>query len=118
MVSAPADYPWSSHAANAGMDAGTFVSSHAEFIALGKDLSSRHCAYRRFFDEEMESSALAEIRDATNGGYPLVSDSLKAVISAETTRKLERGRAGRPPKDQAGEDNGSAQTGLFPEIGL
>jgi putative transposase len=118
MVSSPADYAWSSYTANAGMCAGTLLSSHAESIALGKDSSSRHSAYRRLFEEEMEPSALAEIRAATNGGYPLVSDSLKAAISAATTRKLERGRAGRPPKDQAGEANGSEQTGLFPEIGL
>ena len=118
MVSSPADYAWSSYTANAGMCAGTFVSSHAELIALGENSSSRHSAYRRLFESEIEPLVLAEIRQATNGGYPLASASLKAAISAATTRKLERGRAGRPPKDQAGEADDSGQTGLFPEIGL
>jgi putative transposase len=118
MVNFPTDYAWSSHTANIGMCGGTFLSSHAELIALGKDSSSRHSAYRRLFEEEMEPSLLAEIREATNGGYPLVSGSLKATISAATGRRLERGRAGRPRKDQAGEGNGAEQTGLFPEIGL
>jgi putative transposase len=118
MVNSPADYAWSSHAANGSIHTRTFLSPHAELIALGEDSSSRHTAYRLLFSEEMDSQILAEIREATNGGYPLISDSLKTAISAATARRLERGKAGRPPRDPAGDDDGSKQTGLFPEIGL
>lgn len=59
MVAHPAGYPWSSFAINARMRSDTLISPHAEFAA----------------------PLLVAIRDATNGGYPLVSRSFQLRLA-------------------------------------
>jgi putative transposase len=113
MVAAPGEYGWSSFGINTGQRAGTLLSPHIEFMALGIEESARFAAYKKLFDEEVAPSVLRVIRDATNGGYPLGSESFKASIEGTTQRRLEPGKPGRPPKDQLSEQDGAA-----PEIGL
>jgi putative transposase len=67
-------------------------------MALGLDESTRFAAYKKLFDEEVEPSVLRGIRDATNGGYPLGSESFKASVEGATQRRLEPGKPGRPAK--------------------
>ena len=98
MVAAPGEYVWSSFGINTGQRAGTLVSPHIEFMALGIEESARLAAYKKLFDEEVAPSVLRVIRDATNGGYPLGSESFKASVEATTQRRLEPGKPGRPAK--------------------
>ena len=51
----------------------------------------RRAEYRRLFEEVLEASLLKSIRDATNGGYPLVSDAYKSRMTGYRT---ERGKPG------------------------
>lgn len=82
MVRLPAQYRWSSHAANAEGRANTIVQPHAAYIALGSDTQRRLDAYRELCGDALPDADLDDIRKATKVG---------CVIG---TRR--RGR-GRPP---------------------
>jgi putative transposase len=113
MVVAPGDYGWSSFGINTGQRTGALVSPHIEFMALGERESTRFAAYKKLFEQEVEPSVLRVIRDSTNGGYPLGSESFKASVEATTQRRLEPGKPGRPSKAGSGKQDEAA-----PEIGL
>lgn len=95
MVSHPSAWLWSSFAVNSGHRADPLISPHAEYLALGADEKVRSAAYGQLFEDQINESLMTEIRESTNGGYPLASESFrKALVDPE--RKLERGRPGRP----------------------
>jgi putative transposase len=98
MVSHPTAYRWSSYAVNAGARSDPLISPHGEFIALGSDCLARQAAYRSLVDEALHPSILDAIRSATNGGYPLVSESFKTRMNLPEGRTGDRGRPGRPPR--------------------
>jgi len=62
MVAAPADYPWSSHHANAYGVRDDLVSSHPLFAALGNSREERATSYRALFDAPVSASDLESIR--------------------------------------------------------
>jgi putative transposase len=112
MVAKPADYQWSSYAANTGMRADTLVSPHPEYLALGNAANARHVSYARLVEDGIEQSLVEEIRRAESTGYPLASDAFKAHLAAQLGRKTEPGRPGRPEKQTKTEE------AELPEIGL
>lgn len=80
MVDAPADYPWSSHRANAYGKESSLIIPHPAYIGLGKVPVIRHAAYRQLFDVALSENVLDEIRKASNSNRSLdltssVSDS-------------------------------------------
>lgn len=77
MVSQPNAYPWSSYSVNGGAGTDPLLVPHPEFTALAEEEHRRHAAYRALFAEGIDESLLAAIRDATNTGYPLASDTFK-----------------------------------------
>ncbi len=103
MVRRPADYPWSSHQANLGDIDDSCISPHPEYLALGQHEHARRSAYRELFDEAIEPLLIEKIREATNAGYPLASESFLSQTAMPSGRKLRRGRPGRP----AGESSDS-----------
>jgi len=113
MVTSAGDYGWSSFGINTGQRTGALVSPHIEFIALGEEESTRFAAYKKLFEQEVEPSVLRVIRDSTNSGYPLGSESFKASVEATTQRRLEPGKPGRPLKAESAKQDETA-----PEIGL
>jgi putative transposase len=117
MVRHAADYPWSSHTANIGEAPKSFLSPRVEFNALGADLSACEAAYRLLFETEMEAGVIRDIRQAANGGYPLAGEAFKERLRLSSTRRIDRGRAGRPAKDDSGEKKSGSDPDLF-EIGL
>jgi putative transposase len=82
IVSHPAAYPWSSYAVSSGSRRDPMVSPHPELSAIGAS------AYIRLVTDAVDPDFLREIREATNGGYPLGG-------------RVIRGRAGRPRKSTA-----------------
>ena len=113
MVTRPADYRWSSHACNTGRRSETLISPHQEFLALGNDDPKRRESYGSLFEDELDSSLLRAIRESTNSGYPLGSEGFKSSVSRTIGRRLERKKAGRPPKMGSFEEDADQQ-----EIGL
>jgi len=114
MVNVPADYRWSSHLGNTGHLVNKLLMPHPEYTALGTDAPVRHASYRQLFGRAEDPGFLAAVRDATNGGFALVGDSMKARIQATTDRHLERRKSG-PTAARAPElDLISAELGLCP----
>jgi putative transposase len=98
MVGDPRAYPWSSHAANSGAHDDPSLSLHAEFGALGFDAEERAVAYRALFADELDEPCLTAIRDATNGGYPLVSDVFSNRVLAPLGWKTGPEKRGPRPR--------------------
>jgi putative transposase len=71
MVDAPADYPWSSHQANAFGRQDTLLTPHSLYTRLGKDPATRQAAYRHLFNEALSSEALDQLRQAGKSNRPL-----------------------------------------------
>jgi putative transposase len=97
MVAAPSAYRWSSHNGNVGAIDNQLLSHHAEYVALSHDEGLRRATYRQLFDEEDEARFLKTIREATNGGFPLLGERLKAQLAA-AGRQLEPRKPGPTPK--------------------
>jgi putative transposase len=104
LASHPLDYPWSSHAANVASRQDSLVSPHFEYLSLGSDSATRRIAYVGLFEDELETGFLSSIRDATNSGFPLVTDSFKSGLAARLGRRLEPGRPGRQGKSGSDPD--------------
>src|SRR3954468_9233999 len=98
MVADVALYRWSSYAANASAAQDEVVTPHVEGLALGLDAVSSRAAYRALFQTADDRPLVKAIRDATNGGYPLVGDALKQQLQKLTRRTLAPGKPGPLPK--------------------
>ena len=97
MVENPAAYAWSSYRFNAIGEPNALLTPRNEYLCLGKNENERWAAYRDLFDDHPSELGLAEIRDATNKGWPLGSDHFKQMIqnqlglrAAPTTRGGDR----------------------------
>jgi putative transposase len=113
MVASPSQYPWSSHDGNAGRVSSKLLTPHSEHLAFAAEESSRHAAYRELFAGGDDPAFLAEIRDATNGGFALIGEELRSRLPADTQRRLERRPPG--PRPEVGQERGR---GIQLEIGL
>jgi putative transposase len=94
MVDSALAYRWSSHGGNAGELSNALLTPHAEYLALGEDDAVRLSAYRGLFATEDEPGFLAAIRDATNGGFALVSSVFKSTLPVDIQRRLARQHPG------------------------
>ena len=92
LVANAADYIWSSHRYSAFGVRNALVTPHEVFNALGPDDGERRAAYMALFSEPIPQPEIDKIREATNKGWPLGSESF--------VRKIERalGRPARPQK--------------------
>lgn len=115
MVPRPEDFSWSSHRVNIGQRTDSMILPHSEYLALASDIAKRHAAYRRLFERDLEASELEMIRRATKGGYPLTSEAFKSGL-ASTGRRVERGRAGRPPKESGNQSELERKSGSDPDL--
>ena len=116
MVPSACDYRWSSHNGNAGRVSNQLLTQHAEYLALAADENARRLAYQGLFAAGDQPGFLAAIREATNGGFALVSEKLKASLPADQQRRLERRPPGPRAKSVPQRDDISAELEL--ELGL
>ena len=105
MVSSPGDYAWSSYAGNAGTREDALLAPHAEYAAMTRD------AYRDLVGAD-DPETVKAIREATEAGFALVGDELKARLESDGAR-LERDRPG--PRTEAPHDSASEQLDLLTE---
>ena len=96
MVTAPGDYRWSSHRANAFGDNDPVVTPHPSFLALGPNAEVRRDAYRRMFGQPVPAEAVQAIRDATQFEWALGSVGFRNRVEACTGRRADRLPMGRP----------------------
>jgi REP-associated tyrosine transposase len=116
MVAAASGYRWSSHNGNAGRASNKLLTPHAEYLALAADEGARHLAYKTLFDAGDDPAFLTAIRDATNGGFALVSEQLKSTLPEDQKRRLERRLPGPRAKAVPAPDAVSCELEL--ELGL
>jgi putative transposase len=88
MVSAPAEYKWSSFQSNGLGKRATLWTPHACYLALGANVEERSSAYRALFSVDLESTALGTIRDASNKGLALGSERFKREVEALSGRRV------------------------------
>lgn len=104
LAASAAVYPWSSHGANAGYVDDRSLSPHPEYLALSHDKTSRQSIYRQLFDEDDEPALLAALREATNGGFPMIGERLKSQVTAMGRRLTPRKPGPAPVRAEAGAD--------------
>ncbi len=97
MVARPADYPWSSHGANAGYRKDPLLVPHPEYLALGADPCERAAAYRAVVAEGGEDGLVAEIRAHLQQQKALGSDRFQAWVTQRTGKFAGLRSRGRPP---------------------
>ena len=102
MVVKPSDHAWSSHAGNSGARVDALLTPHVEYAAL-----SAH-SYRELLSGSDDPGFLRTVRDATEAGFPLVGEGLKAKLEAAGVR-LEPGRPG--PRTASGDAEEHAVSG-------
>ena len=119
MVRATCDYLWSSHNGHAGRAHNSLLTPHPEYEALGLSAESRQAAYEALCASPDEPAFLAAIRDATHGGYALVSERLKAQLPFDQQRRLARRPPGPAPTRSSKPElvNMELELGLRPRTG-
>ncbi|MCL0035161.1 transposase [Thermodesulfovibrionales bacterium] len=98
MVDDPNEYSWSSYGCNALGVETKLQTPHEEYLHLGKNKVERQEAYRELFKVQVGKELLTEIRESTNRGLALGSDSFSAQIEMLTNARVTKKRIGRPKK--------------------
>lgn len=100
MVAHPSDYPWSSYSFNALGQSNKLLSSHLEYLHLGRSDEARQAAYRQLFKYRLAESSMDEIRLATNKAWVLGSDIFKQRIQMRLERRVEPSARGGDHKSE------------------
>lgn len=98
LVQHPADYRWSSFAANALGLNDRLVSAHPVYLALHATRQRRLAKYFRLCAKGLEDEMLTAIRVAVNSEFVLGRDEFKCRIEAMTKRPTRMRKNGRPPR--------------------
>jgi putative transposase len=98
MVAHPAEYRWSSYAANALAVSNVLVSPREEFLELGSDLQGRCDAYRAYVSAGETPEAVDALRATLQTGTPLGNDKFRREIEAALGVKVGHCVRGRPRK--------------------
>lgn len=96
MVGHPAQYRWSSYAANAQGVNNVIIQPHALYLTLGDNPEARQAAYRGLFEDIIAPDALDLIRASLHSGTPLGNDRFKQQIAAVAGRAVGYSKRGRP----------------------
>ena len=96
-VAQPSDDRWSSH--------GYYSGSHAlpispvppvQYWALGNTPFARELAYTEYVQQDLAPAQRQALTEAVLHGWPLGSDAFIDQLQRYTTRRLRKGKAGRP----------------------
>ncbi|MBX3727332.1 MAG: transposase [Xanthomonadales bacterium] len=96
----PGDYPWSSHAANAGERRDPLLSPHSAYLALGADASARAAAWRALVAQPLADELVAGIRSHLQQQKVLGTERFQAWVAQRTGRFVGLRPRGRPPSGQ------------------
>jgi putative transposase len=94
MVAHPAEYRWSSYAANAQGEPSALITPHPLYVSLGADAGARQAAYRELFRHELDPGVVDEIRHATNGNFALGNARFAEQIAGMVGRRVVAAKAG------------------------
>lgn len=98
MVEQPAQYRWSSYAANAqGID-NAILQPHELYLSLGNSSAERETVYRGLFADVICLDELDLIRSSLHSGTPLGNDRFKQRIESIVGGSVGYNRRGRPSR--------------------
>ena len=101
MVEQPAQYRWSSYAANAlGVD-NAIIKPHEIYLALGKTPEIRQYAYQALFEKPSHADELDLIRSSLHSGTPLGNDRFEKKIESIIGSSVGYSKRGRPFNSRA-----------------
>lgn len=101
MVASPAEYPWSSHRANACGTPDPVVTPHPRFTALDASPEGRENAYRALFATPLDDAVLTSLRRATRTRTVVGTESFVGPLARRLRRRL-------PPMPQGGDRRSDA----------
>jgi putative transposase len=87
IVPHPAAYRWSSYAHNALGQRDPLVRPHPLIDSLGATAAERRAAYAALFDNPLNETSLATIRDSANRGLALGDESFRRHIASLARRR-------------------------------
>lgn len=99
VVSAPAEYPYSSYSHHALGKEDLLLSPHANYLELHTDRSARVEAYRALFSDTLSEELLTRFRKNTNACTVIGNDQFKEQIAAMLGRAVATTRRGRPKRN-------------------
>ena len=89
------------------------LTAHPEYLALALGDTSRPRLYRDLLGDEDRADSLKAMREATDGGFPLVGPRLKAQLE-ETGVRFERATPG-PRADPSADEPAAGQLAFLTE---
>lgn len=98
MVGRPEDFRWSSYRHSIGQLGDKLVTPHALYWALGNTPFAREAAYAVLVQTGLSEWQRSELTQSALSGWALGSEAFVRDLGQDTTRRLVRGKAGRPFK--------------------
>lgn len=96
MAAQARDFAWSSHAHYAGLRHDRLVTPHALYWALGNTPFAREAAYARLVADGIAAEQQRALTESAFKGWALGGTEFVAELGKQTTRRLSKGKAGRP----------------------
>ncbi|MEY5029466.1 MAG: hypothetical protein RLZ63_1781 [Pseudomonadota bacterium] len=98
MVGRPEDFRWSSYRHSIGQLGDKLVTPHALYWALGNTPFAREAAYAALVQTGLSDRQSSELTQSALSGWALGSEAFVRELGQGTSRRLVRGKAGRPSK--------------------
>ena len=96
MVGRPEDHPWSSYAHYLGQRQDRLITPHPMYWTLGNTPFAREAAYASLVHEGLSMEQQRVLTDSALSGWALGESAFVANLQKKTTRRVVKGRAGRP----------------------
>lgn len=96
MVAQAADYGWSSHSHFIGRHAQAWLTPHPLYWAMGNTPFAREAAYAAMVQAGVNQEQQQALTSSALSGWALGEDSFVQGLQKQTTRRVNRGKAGRP----------------------
>jgi putative transposase len=96
MVAQPQDYAWSSFAHYVGLRTDRLITPHALYWHLGNTPFAREAAYAELVHAGISADQQGALTQATLSGWALGDAGFVADLQAQTDRRLQKTKAGRP----------------------
>lgn len=103
LVPSPQQYPWSSHGHYVGLRNERWLTPHPLVWALGNTPFAREAAYAQCVARGVSGADEAALTESALKGWALGGDAFLQRLAEQTPRRLQKGRAGRPPARRPGE---------------
>ena len=97
MVTHPLAHPWSSHAHYVGARQDNWLTPHALYWAMGNTPFAREQAYAELVQAGIDENQKQALTSSTLGGWALGEEGFTQGLQPLTSRRVHKGKAGRPP---------------------